>query len=136
MAQPDWHQTRFLFVKSIPKGSAAPAPAQTRPSAPRLEAHLYFKQDPERPALGPDHAPVNIPLSSLPPRLSGHDGPGSGHTDLQDDDIAVESSDDEDIEDVEFLFSDDDDLPSVKGKGKVKTYSEGSSLDNVLAQDT
>ena len=126
VAQLDWIQTRYLFVKC--NASSQTMLAEKVPTE-------IFKQDPVYTPTGVDGGKVVIPITAVSKsrRPSEAAGTQNGHKKIKlaNSDPGQETllSDDTDSEDVEMFFSDDDDLsPSAlitttTGKGKALTDS-------------
>jgi len=112
--QPDWHQCRFLFVKSSPPPQLNPAdgvqpvPAQTATSmatatTAMLRRRVYYQQDPGHRVMGPRDKYLDIPLAALSPQgtPSSKAAWAVGRGDVGT------SSDVEDEVDAAFFLSDD-----------------------------
>ncbi len=94
-------------------------------------------QDPKRVVIGTS-GPVDIPLAAVPSaRLSAQaeKNPKMAAVWGQEDDAAASDSPDEDIEDVEFLFSDDEQQHGASGgKKRQRADSLSSSVDTLRAR--
>jgi ubiquitin-conjugating enzyme E2 Q len=84
----------------------------------------FFPQDPDRQAFGPDNTPVRIPLSLMPhsPFLAFGKSKNVATADL-----GIDSSSDEDPEDIDFLFPLETDDPQVDMTRKRKAEKMASS---------
>ena len=67
IAQPDWHQCRYLFVERTvgPGSEAALMQSASTPTGPKAPSKL-FPQEAGWEILGPGHAPLTVPLSAIP----------------------------------------------------------------------
>lgn len=139
VAQLDWHQCRYLFVRTASGGTL---PARTIPkTATGMKAVIYrlagrqsfYPQATGLEVQGQDGMPLQIPLSAIPLRAVGPSAAGPSGTAKRTVQM-LEDSDDEDIEDVAYLFSDDGpDEPS--GPPSKKPASRTSSIDIAAAQN-
>ncbi|KAK4455728.1 ubiquitin-conjugating enzyme E2 Q2 [Podospora aff. communis PSN243] len=110
VSQLDWHQCRYLFVKS---GAMTRLPVQqdtasTYSSSASGSNGPYHKQPSSNCCLGPNGKELRIPLSAIPFRHVGPEPVKQGQSSKRDlKELGDDSSDDED-EDTIFLYSDED----------------------------
>lgn len=128
VAQLDWIQTRYLFVK----GTTADTPAVEKTPT------QVFEQDPNYHPLGPTRQKIIIPITAVsksrrPASKSVKNGSKrSKVVALPEDEQEVLASDETDDEDVEVLLSETEE---IEGKGNVRSSQEsgktgkGKSID-------
>ncbi|KAK3387130.1 hypothetical protein B0H63DRAFT_150298 [Podospora didyma] len=135
VAQDDWHQCRYLFVKPERAADAFVPPAPVK-SASAKTAGTGFHEHPDDFKIWNDAGqPLKIPLTAIPFRYVDPDANAQwiptkrAAVRLEDD------SGDEDPEDIKFLFSDDEgDAPTTPPHKKA--HSRSSSVDvAAIAQD-
>lgn len=142
VAQKDWHQCRFLFVKcSIPQGATddsqtpavdpGPAKGSSKKEKPELKdpSVKYLCQDGARAAMGPHSTKVEIPLAVLPSARLSAKGYSAKAAELDNGDGADESLDEDDPQDVRFLLSEDE----ADSEEQDDSHSAFSSVDTVTA---
>ncbi|KAL2256111.1 hypothetical protein VTK26DRAFT_2171 [Humicola hyalothermophila] len=141
VAQLDWHQCRYIFVRTPetnpPTTRRANPPPPGSSSTPPSDVAVGQACHPQAEGLevyGQDGKPLQIPLSAIPLRTVGPSpdvSPGS----LKRTVPLPEESEDEDAADIAMLFTDDEftDTPSPPGK---KSASRGSSVDREAARES
>ncbi|KAK3315040.1 hypothetical protein B0H66DRAFT_482027 [Apodospora peruviana] len=142
VAQPDWHQCRYLLVKAttnIPYRSGPNGILNTTQSTTEDEqdsTRAFHTQAPGLEVLGPDSVPLKIPLAAIPFRRVGGAGVDLQSTASKRNQIQrmEDESSDEDKEDVEFLVSDGE-SDTAAGPPHKKHTSRSSSVDTEVVRD-
>jgi ubiquitin-conjugating enzyme E2 Q len=140
VSQLDWHQCRYLFVRTV-SGRAPPVRTTPKTAAEKkaaiqeeeLAGRQFYPQASGREVQGQDGRPLRIPLSAIPLRTVGPSAAGLSGTAKRAVQM-LEDSDDEDIEDVACLFSDDE-LDEPSGRPSKKPASRASSIDIAATQN-
>lgn len=147
VSQVDWIQCRYLFVQRVPDSIDYNAPGTSHNVTPGIHAGTNidnqvreevieeFAQDPKRTVMGPASQALKIPLKALPssrgvPATRNSSKP-SHKRDYKVVSMAVDT-DEEDVADVEALFSDDESFPRPTKRAQPGTL-RGSSLDTNTA---
>jgi len=130
----DWHQCRFLFVQhdgTSPSNTGVGV--KSRPSAKKEKSQELrsplFEQDPDRQVMGPHNKPLEIPLAAMSTTHHTRQAYSSSAS-VDDGDVhPYGESDDEEVKDIEFLFSDDE-----ESLEKSVSISRRSSVDTITAR--
>ncbi len=141
VSQNDWHQCRYLFVKSskgirrinLPRTSATSSQPMTPSSS--SDGRLYNKQAPEWEIKNMDCDVVKIPLAAVPQRNvdSTLKRPSSGIKRLT---RALDAeSESEDIEDIAGLLSDEEDVKQERSRLFGKTTASRSTSANTVIRE-
>ncbi|KAK0740940.1 hypothetical protein B0T18DRAFT_393660 [Schizothecium vesticola] len=128
VAQPDWHQCRYLFVERTvgPGSEAALMQSATAPTGPKAPPKL-FPQEVGWEILGPSHAPLTVPLSAIPTGRKLQTKPSSFSKRKSPKSL---DSDEEDEEDRVLLFSDSE------GHGVDSSYRSRKRRSHSLASNS
>ncbi|KAK3320889.1 hypothetical protein B0T19DRAFT_374231 [Cercophora scortea] len=128
VSQLDWHQCRYLFVSSSPKGQQ-PKPTQggtASMTAPSQETSGFHKQAAGLEIFGENGRRLEIPLSAIPPRTIGRGAtPSSTVAKRSIQVVDDETASDEDSEDTKFIYSGDE-LDEATGPPLKKSDSRAS----------
>jgi ubiquitin-conjugating enzyme E2 Q len=130
VAQPDWHQTRYLFVQSMfkPNKASDPAGQATDPAGQATDAQAFHSQAPGFQVYGQDKQVLQIPLSAIPLRTIGPAAAAPLRCAKRAAQL-LEDSDGEDAEDIDALFMDDesdvDDGPPNKKSSRSSSVELG-----------
>ncbi|KAK3899973.1 hypothetical protein C8A05DRAFT_17666 [Staphylotrichum tortipilum] len=130
VSQLDWHQCRYLFVQTA-SGRGGRQPPKAKPAdgeSSSTSDQEFYPQATGREILGPDGAPLRIPLSAIPLRTVGP-GPAAAmaFSPMKRTVQLLDDSDNDDGEDVAILYTDaesEDYCPPHK-----KSNSRASSVD-------
>lgn len=134
ISQVDWIQCRYLFVQSLEDPSSSPVVGS---STTDMEA---IPQDPSYPVRGPDGNVLRIPLKAIPSgRIACHqkEEPSSPSPSKRTYEMVYSSgaSDEEDEEDLEYLFSSDDESSGPPSKRFSSVLARDSSVDTATSRE-
>lgn len=124
VAQPDWHQCRYLFVQS----AVAQNRSQTDAVRNESDKSVFHKQLPRHKILGAASKELQIPLSAIPFRNVtewGKQSTTAAKRTIRR--LESQSSDEEDQEDAKFLYSAGD-LDAVEGPQHKRPNSMSPSV--------
>ena len=124
VAQLDWIQTRYLFVRSAGQGGATEDVQPTQ----------SYAQDPKYTAMGAGNTPISIPITAVsksrrPVKKISMNGNKKAR--LSEEEEVVYLSDDTDVEDLAVFLTEDDSLPKEvnPSTSKVKSKETAPSTD-------
>lgn len=135
VAQPDWHQCRYLFVQSdVAHVNTAGSNAAQHSLKPEMatansDRLLFHKQPHLNKIVGPNGGALDIPLSAIPFRNVGEWGKQPA-TPVKRAICKLESEkgdDDDDHEDAKLLYSDNE-LDEIDGPQHKRNNSRSFSL--------
>ncbi|KAK3297647.1 uncharacterized protein B0H64DRAFT_321171 [Chaetomium fimeti] len=140
VSQLDWHQCRYLFVRTVSGRAEPPAPfgAGTGPTLPVVDQtdddRQFYPQAEGREVRGQDNRVLQIPLTAIPLRTVGPSAVAQVGTPKREVQL-LEDSDDDDVEDLVYLCSDDE-LDEPSGPPSKKPASRASSIDIAAAHSS
>ena len=124
VAQLDWIQTRYLFVRSSAQRGAT---EDVRPTE-------SYAQDPKYTAMGATNAPISIPITALSKSrrpVKKISVKGNKKARLSEEEEVVYLSDDTDVEDLAVFVTEDEPLPTEAER----PISKGKSKETVPSND-
>ena len=126
VAQLDWIQTRYLFVRSN---------AQQKGAAEDVRPTESYVQDPKYTAMGVKNTPISIPITAVSKSrrpVKKISTKGNKKARLSEEEEVVYLSDDTDVEDLAVFINEDEPLPTEAdasvSKGKFKETAPSTDL--------